>query len=121
VLRYLPMIVVLGLAVYCFFDVVTTDRRRFRSFGKPLWLLVVLLPVVGAILWFSLGRPRHKPRQGPDSVIQLRRPPRPVAPDDDPEFLRSLDEQARRAKREAQQPRPEDMKADGEDDSPAPA
>jgi hypothetical protein len=34
-------------------------------------------------------------------VISLNRRPRPVAPDDDPAFLRRLDEQAWRAKRDS--------------------
>lgn len=95
-LRYLPMVAVIGIAVYCFIDVLTTDRRRFRSLPKPAWLVVVLLPVVGAILWFVLGRPKPGPGSGP-----VRRT-RPLAPDDDPSFLRQLDEQAWRAKRDAE-------------------
>lgn len=118
-LRYLPVILVLGLAVYCFIDVFVTDQRRFRSLGKPLWLLVVLLPVIGAILWLTLGRPHHKAKPASDT-IHLRRPPRPVAPDDDPEFLRRLDEQTWRAKRDAERAAQGDAgeeKPDSEGDS----
>ena len=99
--RYLPMLLVLGLMLYCFFDVLATDRRWFRTLGKVGWLMVVLLPVIGALLWLFVGRPRHRARRTQEPVIQLRRREREVAPDDDPAFLRTLDERAWRAKREA--------------------
>ena len=52
----------------------TIERYRVRGLPRALWLVVlVLLPVVGALVWFVLGR-------GP-----VRRPLR--APDDDPAFL----------------------------------
>lgn len=56
-----------------------TPERQVRAIPKPLWLIVILLfPVVGAVLWFAFGRDRGAP------VV------RRTAPDDDPEFLRSL-------------------------------
>jgi hypothetical protein len=98
VIRILPLVGIIGLMLYTFFDVLSTDRRRFTSLSKGLWLLVALLPVIGGMLWIVVGKPR-KPRG--ESVISLHRRDRPVAPDDDPEFLRRLDEQAWRAKRES--------------------
>ena len=44
----------------------------------------VLLPVVGAVLWFLIGRPRATDA-APVAYSH------PVAPDDDPEFLRNLE------------------------------
>lgn len=99
-LRYLPVLLVLGLLVYCVIDVLTTDRRLFRSPGKAGWLLVVLIPFVGALLWLTLGRPR---RPGPDPLGRSRG--RVVAPDDDPQFLRELDRKAWRARRDQQRRR----------------
>jgi len=56
-----------------------TPEPQVRAIPKPLWLLVIVLfPVVGAVLWFVFGRDRQAP------VV------RRTAPDDDPEFLRSL-------------------------------
>ena len=98
-LRYVPIVIVFGLTIYSFFDVLATDRARFASLNKPTWLLVVLLPLIGPLLWLLVGR-RHR-QAGSDRVIQIRRRDRPVAPDDDPAFLRQLDEQAWRARREA--------------------
>jgi hypothetical protein len=63
-----------------------TPEQQVRGIPKPLWLLVILIfPIVGAVLWFGFGRDRAAPR--------LRR----VAPDDDPEFLRSLGRSRRAA------------------------
>ena len=104
-LRVLPILVIAGFALYSFFDVLATDRSRFRSISKTAWLVVALIPVVGAILWFLLGRPQRDGVQDP--VIHLRhRRERPPAPDDDPAFLRSLEERAWRAKREAKEQKP---------------
>ncbi len=97
--RILPLVGVIGLMLYTFFDVLATDRRRFTSLSKGLWLLVACIPVLGGLLWLMVGKPRRSGSSG--SVISLNRRPRPVAPDDDPEFLRRLDEQAWRAKRDS--------------------
>ena len=32
-----------------------------RTLRKPLWFIVVLVPIVGAIGWFWLGRPEQGP------------------------------------------------------------
>ena len=96
-LRYLPIFAVIGLMVYCFIDVVLADRGSVRAMSKPAWLAVVLLPIIGAILWLVLGRPLRARGAGPSASAS-----RPVAPDDDPDFLRKLDERAWRAKRDAE-------------------
>lgn len=70
------------------------DKREIRGAPRPVWVLVILLlPLLGAIAWFLFGRPRKPgapvvgwPGGGPPE------PPRGRAPDDDPEFLRSLDQ-----------------------------
>jgi hypothetical protein len=68
---------------------------RVRAMPRALWVLVILLvPVLGPLSYFIWGRPVTPPREkGPAP----RRRPRPSAPDDDPDFLRSVDtEQSRR-------------------------
>lgn len=122
-LRVLPTLLVAGLALYSFFDVLSTQRERFRGFGKVPWLFVTLIPIIGAVLWFILGRPR---RGDDGSVISLgHAAPRQVAPDDDPAFLRQLDEQAWRAKREqraAEDAKDKDPEGpSGQDEAPLPA
>jgi hypothetical protein len=82
-MRVLPVLLVLGLVVYCLIEAAQTDTAQLRL-PKPVWLLLILLlPVLGALAWLLVGRPRH----GADVSGQQRRP---VAPDDDPDFLRKL-------------------------------
>lgn len=102
--RYLVLLLTIGLTVYCVIDVVRSDERARRGLPRVLWLLVVLVPVVGAVLWLVLSR------TGGSAAGPRRRPARPVAPDDDPDFLRRLDQERRRREREA---RGGDADADG--------
>ena len=67
---------------------------RVRTMPRVLWVLVILLiPLLGPLAYFVSGRPKAPPREhGP-----VLRKPRPAAPDDDPDFLRSVDtEQSKR-------------------------
>ncbi|QTX03629.1 PLD nuclease N-terminal domain-containing protein [Agromyces archimandritae] len=73
--------------VYSIADCATFDRRRVRGLSKGWWIAVVLLlPVIGGVLWFFIGRGR---RSAPTV-----RPARSVAPDDDLDFLRRLETDA---------------------------
>lgn len=83
--RLLVLAIPVAITVYAFIDVVTTRPRTTRRGPKLLWgIAVLLLPLVGAFLWFVLGRPR-----------KVRSAPRWSAPDDDIEFLRALGEELR--------------------------
>ena len=51
------MLKILGFIVYAFtiYDVVTS--RFANSIDKLIWILIVLLlPLLGTILWFAIGR-----------------------------------------------------------------
>lgn len=76
-IRFLIIGIVIAAAftLYALVDAAMTDASRARGVPKPVWVvLVVVLPVVGAILWFTIGK-------GP--VVTARaRPPL----DDDPRF-----------------------------------
>lgn len=93
-------VVAVALIVFSIVDVVVTDLRRIRALNKPLWIIIILvLPIIGAILWFVFGKER-KDSAGTGGVR------RSVAPDDDPEFLKNLrrdeeqDERIRRLEQE---------------------
>lgn len=81
--QVLLVLAAIGVAIYAGIDCLRSDDAELRGLPKPLWLLVILaIPLLGGVLWIVLGR---QPVQG------SRRPRRTVAPDDDPDFLRSLD------------------------------
>lgn len=67
--------------VYSVVDCAVQPPTRHRGVSKGAWLaIVILIPVLGGILWFIIGRARFGGREAP----------RVLAPDDDPEFLASL-------------------------------
>lgn len=70
------------------------DKRLIRGMPRAAWVaVIVLVPLGGAVAWFLTGRPRPaggtRAGRRPGRAI-LPEPPRSRAPDDDPEFLRSL-------------------------------
>jgi hypothetical protein len=91
---------------------------RVRTMPRFLWVLVILLiPLVGPIAYFLAGRPRPAPREGGP----VRRPPaRPMSPDDDPDFLRSMDTEQARRDREMLAQWEKDVQ-DGEEKGPRPS
>lgn len=86
-LRLVLVLVVVGVAVYALVDCWRSDGDAVRLLPRSLWFLVVLVPLVGGVLWILTGRPA-------DEVAAPA--VRPLAPDDDPEFLRRLDLERRR-------------------------
>ena len=82
--------VILGVAVvvftvYAIVDCALFDRTRIRGIARGWWILVILfVPIIGGVLWFAIGRGRAN-RVG-------RGGRRTVAPDDDTEFLRQLND-----------------------------
>ncbi|MEV6592205.1 PLD nuclease N-terminal domain-containing protein [Streptomyces acidicola] len=92
-LRVLMILVPLALSIYAFIDCITTQEQDVRHIPKPLWaILILLFPLVGSISWLIVGRDRSSTagRLGGGSS---RRPRGGwVAPDDNPDFLKSLDD-----------------------------
>jgi hypothetical protein len=81
------------LAVCALISCLSADENDIRALPRFAWVLIILFfPLLGSVAWFFAGRPTtatspgtsgHSGAKGPD-----RR--RPIAPDDDPEFLGSL-------------------------------
>ncbi|MEU8732930.1 MULTISPECIES: PLD nuclease N-terminal domain-containing protein [Streptomyces] len=98
-LRVLMFLVPLALSVYAFIDCISTKDADIRHMPKPLWaILVLLFPLVGSISWIIAGKKRQpagsSPWQGGGGRRQW------VAPDDNPEFLKSLEKDDERDKDE---------------------
>ena len=68
----IAVVVVVAAIIFALVDAAMSDPKRVRGVSKPVWIiLIVLLPLAGAILWFTVGKAR-----GSQSL----------APDDDPNF-----------------------------------
>jgi hypothetical protein len=92
---------------------------RVRAMPRALWIVVILLiPLIGPVAYFLFGRPVPPPREG--GPVR-RTPPRPSSPDDDPDFLRSMDTEQTRRERELLDQWERDLQnRDGEDQGPRP-
>lgn len=88
--KALVVIVAIVLLVYAFFDLLATPSQRIRFAPKLVWfVVVVMLPFIGPLLWIFVGARRQQ--GGPPPKKPGRRPGRPPrGPDDDPDYLRDL-------------------------------
>jgi len=96
--------------VFSIVDCAAQPAARHRGVSKTKWvLIVVLLPVIGGILWFTIGR--RRPGQQDSPLFR---------PDDDPEFLRGISrkEQDARIRQLEEELARLDDEADGADDRP---
>ena len=97
--RGLPVIIELGLLIYCLINCIQTPADEVRNLPKVGWIvLIVLLPLIGSIAWLAAGRPQGRRGSAPwlagptSGFPEYERPRRTVAPDDDPDFLRELNQ-----------------------------
>jgi hypothetical protein len=93
--RLYPLVLLLDIAllVVALIDCLSAAEPAIRALPRAAWVFVILLfSPIGALAWFVAGRPAQ---------ARAGRPARAVlAPDDDPEFLRSLAEDLRRRQTE---------------------
>ncbi|MEU8387188.1 PLD nuclease N-terminal domain-containing protein [Micromonospora sp. NPDC048842] len=109
VLLFLVQIV---LAVCALISCLSAEEGKIRALPRIAWVLIILFfPLVGSIAWFIVGR---EPSPGAGKGWPVgggeRQRPRPVAPDDDPEFLRSVEERAQQQDQELFQRWEEDLR-----------
>jgi len=87
--KMIVLIGLLALAVWAALDVLQTSSGQIQLLPKMVWFVVTLVPLVGAMAWLTLGREVSPSARGGRPV------PRPVAPDDDPDFQRGLGDRYR--------------------------
>ncbi|MEV0777921.1 PLD nuclease N-terminal domain-containing protein [Streptomyces sp. NPDC050428] len=110
-LRVLMILVPLALSIYAFIDCITTDEKDIRHIPKPIWaILVLLFPLVGSIAWLMVGR---KPTARSGSA---GRRGGWVAPDDNPDFLKSLEKDGKDGRTDG---KTDGGKADADEAKPA--
>ena len=94
------MLLDLALLVVALIDCLSAEEYAIRALPRVAWVFLILLfSPIGAIAWFVAGRPARPVRLSngemwrPGSGFPEDERPRrqaPVAPDDDPVFLKSL-------------------------------
>jgi len=87
------------LAIAALISCLSADEGDINALPRLAWVLIILFfPLLGSIAWFAAGRSRVRPTNSwrPGSGFPERERPRPVAPDDDPAFLRSVREEKAR-------------------------
>ncbi|MFJ4870469.1 PLD nuclease N-terminal domain-containing protein [Streptomyces sp. NPDC088757] len=101
-LRALLFILPLALMIYAFIDCLNTPEEEIKHLPKPVWAIVILLfSIVGAIGWIVAGKERGA--GGRRGAFGARGAGGAgaggwVAPDDNPEFLKSLKDDGTGAK-----------------------
>lgn len=110
-MRIVLIVLVFALTLYALLDCARTPEERMPArMPKFLWIiLIVLFPTIGPIAWIIVSRVKAAEERGgyveptvwsSKEGTSFRRPQRarPMAPDDDPEFLRGLEQDIRRRK-----------------------
>ncbi|PRH80796.1 hypothetical protein C6N75_02200 [Streptomyces solincola] len=122
-LRALMFILPLALTIYAFIDCLNTPEEEVKHLPKVAWVFIILLFwIVGAVVWLVAGRRRgDAPRIAGGG--RAGRGGGWVAPDDNPEFLKSLrkDRADGPDQRDAGAPGPDGDKDEDEDDDRRPA
>lgn len=94
--RYLGALLEIGLIVFCLIECIQAPPARVRNLPTWAWILLILfIPYAGPIAWLVAGRPTAAPAGRPVPWPSPRTAgfpeyERPIAPDDDPEFIARL-------------------------------
>lgn len=113
-MRVALIVLVIALTLYAVLDCARTPSESLpQPLPKPMWLLVIILfTLVGPVAWIITSRVKAAEERGgtversvwsSTEGIRFQRPGRQhrrrsLGPDDDPEFLRDLEQDIRRRK-----------------------
>lgn len=93
--RAVLLLVTVGVAIYALVDLLRSRPDEVRGLPRFAWILaIVILPLAGSVAYLLLGRVGAGMDKGGAGSG-----PRVIAPDDDPDFLRSLEADERRRQR----------------------
>ena len=57
--QFLLTVATLAVLIFALVDIITSDEWRIKHLPKVAWaLIVIFLPIIGAVLWFVLGKER---------------------------------------------------------------
>ncbi len=96
--RLFPLLALadLALLVIALIDCLSVEEYRIRALPRGVWVFLILLfSPIGPIAWFVAGRPERE-AAAPADPPMYPAPGRPLAPDDDPEFLNRMATRSRR-------------------------
>ncbi len=118
-------LIYLVILVVALIDIIKTDDAAVRGLPKFAWVvLVVMIPLAGALVWLAVGRPTADERPRRQSAAssgfpEYDHPGRyiPRDPEADREFLRQVRERAEQQRRTA---REQQRAADRTDDEGQP-
>jgi len=103
------LLIALALWLYCLIDVITTPEEQCRNLPKLAWVFIVLLLVeIGSIAWLVAGKPWDRDKARRRTAAPRPRPSRPIAPDDDEEWLRTVRARTEEQRRRAREPHPDE-------------
>ena len=110
-MRAVLIVLVLALTIYSLLDCARTPEESMPArMPKLLWIIIIVMAtLVGPIAWIIVSRVKAAEDRGggveptmwsskEGTSFRRAERPRPVAPDDDPEFLRGLEQDIRRRK-----------------------
>ena len=92
-MRNLAVLLIIGLSVYCVFDVIRSTTAERLGVHPVFWIaLILVVPLIGSLAWLAV-RWSRRTAGGPDPSTRYRRT---TGPDDDPDFLSRLDDDRKR-------------------------
>jgi hypothetical protein len=101
---FLSLLIVV-LMIVALIDVITRDDSQVKHLPKMVWIIIViLLPLIGSILWFGIGRDYG---ESGIPVSRMRRAERPAGPVDvrpaPPRDVRTTEQQIADLEREIEE------------------
>lgn len=104
-LYLLLFVIQIVLAVFALISCLSAEEDGIQALPRIAWVLIILFfPLLGSLAWFFAGRvPPAGRAPSPWRIgggFPEHKRSRPVAPDDNPDFLRSIGEQSKQGDQE---------------------